>query len=593
VLNIWWYWSHRRGFPLHIDESGYTAFAIEHTHALRHDGLIGLVRSAEEHSVHAPLVPLLTVPLELVFGEHIGNGFVVVDAFYALLVVLTYVLARQLVQPWLAALSALVVATAPDVLTFTRAYFFAVPAAAIFAAAICCVLRSDGMRRIGWALAGGALLGLALLTRTMMLALAAAPLVAALVQGLARGGELRRRLLTFGAAVVAAAAVASAWYARNVGDAVGFLTGTRFRGPVTGHGPDWHLGGRDIRELVSSVQLPLGLLLTGVAMAALVVALRSHRSQRSRRQELRRLLRTDTAVLVLVVLEGVAAFSVADTSLGQWLPLVPVMITLAVLALASLPRASVRTTLAWVVLTLSVVNLAMLSDVWPSLGEPRMVSAAAIGDLPVTDGRVYVDRFFPDLGNSGRPGRFPDSWRHWPRWHRRLTDWMKRFAAEHGQQAVVVMGGNESRLLNLNDVLMSDRLSDDEQTVIVGRVFVERDTSRRTIRRYLDDPQFGVPNFVITFDPPSRDAPEDRVKRVLRDRGYRVMQTVSVPDGTVRVWWRSQADAPSARAVAHQDSSVGRGERTASSVSSICGSAVPATPGSCYAVAVLVGGTAS
>lgn len=579
ALNVWWYWSHRRGFPLHIDESGYTAFALEHTHALRHDGIVGLVRSVEEHSVHAPLVPVLTVPLELILGEHIGNGFLVVAAFYGLLVVLTYVLARQLVRPWLAALAALVVATAPDVLTFARAYFFAVPAAAVFTAAICCLLRSDGLRRLGWALAAGVLLGVALLTRTMMLALAAGPLVAALVQGIAHGGELRRRLLTFAAAAVTAAAVAATWYARNAGDAVGFLLGTRFRGPTATHGVDWHLSGRDIWELVATVQLPLALLLTGVAVAGVVVGVRSRRSRRSRRGELRRLLGTNAAVLVLVVLEGLTAFSVADTSLGQWLPLVPAMVTLALLALASLPRAAVRTTLACAVIVLSVVNIVMFSDVWPWLGEPRTVSAGAAGELPVTDGRVYVDRFFPGLVDSGRPGRFPDAWRRWPRWHRQLTGWMKAFAAQHGQRAVVVTAGNESRLLNLNDVLMSDRLSDDKQSVITGRFFVERDTSRERIRRYVDDSRYGVPNFVITFDTPRDLGPTDRVESVLRDRGYRIMRTASVPDGTVRVWWRSQADAPRLPASAHGPLNCGPSQ------------AVPSTAGSCYAGGVRDGGS--
>jgi hypothetical protein len=382
----------------------------------------------------------------------------------------------------------------------------------------------------------------------MMLALAAGPLVAVLIQGLAQGGQLRRKLMTFGLAVVTAVAIAATWYTRNLGDAVGFLVGTRFRGPVGAQGPEWHLSARDIQELVSAVQLPLGLLLTGIAVAGALFAVRSQRSRRSRRDRLRHVLRTDAAVLVLVVLEGVLAFSIADTSLAQWIPVVPAMITLAVLALASLPRAAVRTTLACIVLALSTLNLVMVSDVWPALGEPRTVSAGPIGDLTVTDGRQYVERFFMRTVHSDRPGRFPDSWRRWLPWHRQLTAWMTRYATEHGQRPVVVMGGNESRLLNLNDVLLSDRLSGDEQTVIVGRIFVERDTSRRTLRRYFDDPQFGVPNFVITLDTPSGLEPERRVERVLRDRGFRVLKTVSLPEGTGRVWWRSQAVVAASRA---------------------------------------------
>jgi Dolichyl-phosphate-mannose-protein mannosyltransferase len=541
AFTVWWYWSHRRGFPLFVDESGYTAFAIEHTHALRSDGLIGLLRSIQEHSVHAPLVPVLTVPLELVIGERIGNGFVVVAAFYGLLIVVTYFLGRQLVGPWLAALAAAVVATAPDVLTFARSSFVVIPAAALFTLALYCLLRSDGLLRIGWSVAGGALLGTAMLTRTMVLGLVVGPLAAVLIQAFARGDELRRRLLAFVAAVAATLAVAATWYARNFGDAFDYLTGARFSGTSTRQ-PAWYLDARDVREIVSSVQLPLALVLTGIAVAGVAAAVRSRRAWRGPREELRHVLRTDAAVLVLVIVEGALALSIADWSQAQWLPLVPAMIALAVLALASLRRTRVRTTLAYAVLALSTFNFVMLSDVWPWLGRPRMVSAGPIGDLAVTDGRQYVDRFFPGRVDSDRPGRFPDSWRRWLPLHRELTAWMARYATERGQRPVVVMGGDESRLLNLNDVLLSDRLNEDEETMLVGRVFIERDTSRHTIRRYFDDPQFGLPNFVITLDVQNRVEPDRRIEGILGDQGFGIVRTVTLPEGKARIWWRSQAD---------------------------------------------------
>ena len=170
-LNLWWYWAYRRGFPRQIDESGYTAFALAQSQALHRSGLSGLLHTVEtQQTVFGPLVPFLTVPLELVAGQRIGNGYVVILAFYALLVFATYDLARRLVSPGLAALAAVIVATAPEVLTFARAYYFAVPAAALLAAAVACFLRSDGLTRRGWALAGGFILGLALLSRTQMLA---------------------------------------------------------------------------------------------------------------------------------------------------------------------------------------------------------------------------------------------------------------------------------------------------------------------------------------------------------------------------------------------------------------------------------------
>lgn len=215
AFNAWWYTSHRRGLPLFIDESGYTAYALDHLRALEHDGLRGLVKSVENRSVQAPLVPLLTVPALRVLGEGIGAGFAVVAAFYALLIVGSYAVARRLLDPWPSALVALVVATTPYVVTFSRMYYFAVPAAAFFMVAIWCFLRSDALARPAWAVGGGAALGLAVLTRTMVLSLVVGILGAILVQAVARGDGLRRRLLTLGAATAVTVAVAATWYAKN------------------------------------------------------------------------------------------------------------------------------------------------------------------------------------------------------------------------------------------------------------------------------------------------------------------------------------------------------------------------------------------
>jgi len=557
VLDVWWYWSHRSGFPLFIDESGYTTFAIEHTHALHHDGWTGLIRSVEEHSVHGPLVPLVTVPFEVVFGTRVANGFVVIAAFYGFLVVATYLLARRVLDPWFAALTALVVATAPEVLTLARAYYFAVPAAALFTASAVCFLHSDGLRRFGWVVAGGAFLGLTVLSRTMMLALAVGPPLAVLVQGLARGDDVRRRLLALAAGLGTATAIAATWYARNIADALGFLIGTRFREPSAQHGLQFHLSGTDLREFVATLQLPLMLLLVAITLAAAVGAvgrLRRCQHGESRRQRVRRVLQADIAVLALIVTEGVLAFVPTDEPIGEWLPLLPAAITLAVVALRALPRVSMRRALATITAGFALFNLLMMSDVWPVLGEHRTLEAGPIGSLTVTDGRQFVQRFFGSAAESGRPGRFPDSWHHLPSLRHELTVWMTSYATERHQRPVVVTAGDESRDLNVNDLLLVDRLRNDDEVLIAGRVFVEANTRRHTIQRHLDDPEFGLPNFVVTYEnrrderKRATDSRPPLAERVLAEQGFQMLRTVRLPDGTARIWWRSQADVPSSRA---------------------------------------------
>jgi hypothetical protein len=507
--------------------------------------------------VHGPLVPLVTVPLEVAFGTRVANGFVVIAGFYGFLIGATYLLARRVIDPWFAALAALLVATAPDVLNLARSYYFAVPAAALFSASTVCFLRSDGLRRFGWVVAGGAFLGLTVLSRTMMLALAVGPPFAVLVQGLARGGDVRRRLLALAAALSTATAIAATWYARNIGDAVGFLIGTRFREPSAQHGLRFHLSGTDIRELAATLQLPLFALLVGITLVVSIEVVRRlrHRPQsESRRQLSRRVLQTDIAVLVLIVAEGVLAFVPTDEPVGEWLPLLPATVTLAVVALRALPHVNARRALVTITAGFALFNLVMMSDVWPVLGEPRMIEAGPIGSLTVTDGRQFVQRFFGSAAESDRPGRFPDSWHHLLSLQHELTVWMTSYAIEHHQRPVVVTAGNESRTLNLNDLLLVDRLHNDDEVLIAGRIFIEADTRPHTIRRHLDDPAFGLPNFVITYangHGERRRTPTTKpplVERVLADQRFEVVRTVRLPDATARIWWRSQGDVPEPRA---------------------------------------------
>jgi 4-amino-4-deoxy-L-arabinose transferase-like glycosyltransferase len=512
---------------------------------LRQDGLPGLWDSYQSHSVQAPLVPLVTAPAQLVLGERIGTGFAVILGFYILLVLATYGIVRRFVAPWFAALGALLVATAPAVLTYTRMYYFAVPVAALFSAAIWCFLRSDALMRPGWVLAGGALLGLTVLSRTLALALAPCVLVAAAVQAIARGQPRARRLLNLVGATVAGGAVAATWYVQNFENAVDYLAGRRFRGPAEDQGFDLSRWAGELGEIVRTVYLPLALLLVGVGVAALVIWFKRNRAFPR--------VDGDRAFLALILVEAIFVALVAEFALGQWLMLLPVFVTFAIAGLAALPRHGVRVALSAVLVGLAVFNVVQLSDVWSTLGRPRVLTGGPVGDLYVTDGRQFLQQYVEPLSRGERPGRLRDSTRRLLPLYHELTAWILAYAAEQGERPVVFTVGKESKVLKPNDVLLADRLIEEHGVLLVGQLFLDQNASFRAYRNQLNNPEFGLPNLVITGPDPAflqhhSEEELSPVEQKVEALGFRLVRTVQLPDGLDRVWWRSQADVPASRA---------------------------------------------
>jgi 4-amino-4-deoxy-L-arabinose transferase-like glycosyltransferase len=172
AANVAWLWRFRYGYPLDIDEAGYMSTALNFTAAFESDGLGGLWDAFMIQTPQAPLVPLLTVPFQLLFAYRIFPGFLLQECFFVLLVLSSYGIGRRLTTPAYGALTAVAVATIPMVTDFTRHYIFAIDNAALLTAAVFALLASDRLGRRGWALLFGALLGLAVLARTMTLGFA-------------------------------------------------------------------------------------------------------------------------------------------------------------------------------------------------------------------------------------------------------------------------------------------------------------------------------------------------------------------------------------------------------------------------------------
>lgn len=549
AIHAWYWWTHRRGFTVFVDEAGYGVFSLDFTQALRDDGLGGLWRAFHDQRFYAPLVPLLGVPFHLIAGNSLTGTYVVVLASTGVLAVATYLVAVRFSPPAWAVGAALVTMCAPDVLVWSRAVLFAVPAAAFFVTAVACLQRSRGFLDVRWAAAGGALLGLAALSRTMMLGLVPAPVVAVAIHAIAVGGHTRRRVVGGIVCVATGVAIAATWYSEQLSEVVSYLRENPFH-----KNPHARLDRpplRDIGQLFEAVQLPLALALVGGIVALTVHEVRRRRSSERGPatpwiERARHVLAREWAVVALCVAQGFVVLRIAREATGQLVPLLPLIISLLLAGFARLPVRARRVTAA-ALAAASIFNLAAQSDVIDGLGARRQVTVALLGRLELIEGRQFVERQLDDQGwPTGRATRLPDVYRRWPVFNDRVVRAVVEHAAGHGVPPVLFLVGGAQDPLNTNTLLLADRVAGSAHDLLVGEL-PAREGSADELRRRLTDPKFGYPRYVLapdrdkTVDGRRGDPTPRHVARTLREAGFEVIDEIGAPDGrTFALWWRVQ-----------------------------------------------------
>jgi hypothetical protein len=349
------------------------------------------------------------------------------------------------------------------------------------------------------------------------------------------------------------------WYSKNYSGARKQLEG-RFQPDRSGVGERVSRLDREIRQIVEVAFVPLAILLGVTVLVALVYWWARGRpltlwrragvsSTPERRQNdggdtfptaVLRVLATNVGFVAIVLVAGVAALLYGREAVAQWVPLVPYAIVLVVACLASLPAGWVRSLLAGGLVVVSLLNLAMLSDLWTPLGRVRTVDAPGLPVLTVTDGRHWVDAYLADRGHpTGRAGHLPETYDEWLPMHREVVETIVEEAAAQGEPPVVLLRQVDP-IFGPNDLLLADRLASENARLGVGPL---RD---RHYREQLNSAEFGQPNFVMVLDeiPGSKTADEQRAsnadaRRALRTEGFEIIRVFELPDGRdAELWYR-------------------------------------------------------
>ncbi len=545
ALDAAWIVYFRRGYVTEWDESGYMAIALRDAEAFRTGGLGDLAATFVKQGTQAPLVPLLTVPFDLVFGSGVLQSLFAIPFFFAGLVLATYGLSRRLLDPGWAALATLTVAVIPAVTDYSRLYHFAVPATAFLTAAVWAFLRSDRLERRGWAVLAGVFAGLMLLSRTMTVAYLPALALAAVLQVIVTPKRRRERALNLGWAALATALVAGTWYAPNARAVGSYLVHSGYGERSSSFGSQHSILSvrfwtKELHFVVSYLYLPLAIALGACLLVSLAFWLKRWSPEAVSRAALRRWATSDVLILAIVVLGGYAALtSSANEGTGFALAWLPELVVLSVVAASRVPMRALRLALAAVLLVLSVGNLVMKSSWVEPLARPRAVALPALGSVPVSDGRglirLEVEGAGYDIGSPTQ--RLPALHRDWLPTAREATGWMIRYAERRGERPFVLFGSDDE-LFNDTRISLADALWF-HRGVDVAFMGVGQDRAEwyRAKLRALGT------NFLETADagPDPASITPAEVERSARRLGYRMVRTLRLPDGRkARFWWLAQ-----------------------------------------------------
>ena len=543
AIHVWWVVTYRQGFPLDVDEAGYTAIGLNSYFALENGGLDAWWEAVQTQTPNAPLLPAIT-SLVLVASPGVMQGFGVLIVFGALLTLASYGIGERLAGPRLGALAALAVATSQGTFLFTREYVFALPAAAFLSSAVYALLRSDGMRHRWWSIACGAAVGLMLLARTMTVAFVPGLFVVAVIMILVRRrDDLKERLLNLGLGSAAAVLVSLTWYWRNFDPVYDYLTNFGYGSRASEFGEESSTLSWERFELVlermiqGDLLVPLTVLVFVALVACGFLLVRRLRDAEDRRAELWRILGTNAVGVFLIAAAGFAALMTSQNGgNGFTYPIAMLLPPLAVVSLRHFRAAA--TPAAILVIAIAIVNLTATSALWKDAAETRHVALPVLGELPWVNGDAQA----PSSIRSQVPGpesHFTSEDEGWTEVDSQLATLLLSKIAPEGQPRLSAFA-SRNRVVSTNSVGLKGLL-DHRIQIPFTQLLAEPSDSVAAYERQLTTPIIGEPTAVVTTSTEAGDfepfVTQKKVEVALRRTNFALVREVPAPDGrTFRIW---------------------------------------------------------
>lgn len=562
-VNTWWINAHRTGLPFDIDEAGYLQRAIRDAQALHAGGLGGFWSALRLPDPQAPLLPMTAGAVRWITGAGPYGLLNVNQLFYLVAVVATYWAGRSIMNRNWSLVAALMVAAAPGLVESSRGFSLAVAATATLTAALAVQVHTDRFTSWWLTILWGVLLGLASLSRTIVLAFLPGLVIAAVVT-LAATRAGRRQILHVAGALVLGLVIAGSWYTATWHLVLRYLTSYGYGPEANRYGPSrsvlsigwWTY--RLHRVVDAELFVPMAIAVIVCLAGGLVTWLVRRRRQRGEGTWGRRALGffgRPAGIVVIFVVWGYLVLSTTDNSGFMFeLPFVPaVLLVAAYVASRSLCRA--RPYLSTVCVLAAAISFAGMSDALPGVSSAS--TSVSIGSFSATafDGRGSFLGYASADGGGCRTGTecvgsgtTPGETTYVAEWlapSRRMATLLHDTAARHACDPVVFFAIQDP-LFNTNTVDLDYQLR--YTTALPTGLLKPRDeVAGESPLRQLNDPELGQPNLVITGRPPATSgnfSPHVGLAatvHTLRSDGFAPEGGLRLPDGRVMtVWWKDR-----------------------------------------------------
>jgi hypothetical protein len=457
AVNLAWLEHFRRGMPIDIDESQFYVDAIDQAGALRHGEYDNFIELFEHADWHSPLLPLSLALCQAPLGDDPFLGYAVLQAYYIILLLATYGIARRFTTPPAALLATMVLASSPGIIYYCRTFFVELPTAALFTAAIYAMLCSEQGRRLKWALAMGVAVGLTNLMRPVCLALVPGFFVALGLQCILSPGDRRRRIIHIAVACLVGILTTGLWYfyfhdprhpfkSSNLADALDYLTSYGYGQNTTFYNDGGVSLNRPLAVLTYRLRvivnqgffLPLATVLSLLAIVGLNARYVRRSGPWMSKERLRSAMGSNVATLGMLT---AYVYAMLTSSLnegdGFMLVVLPVFAVAPIAVFYGTAGRWPQSVAAAGLVLLGIWHVAMQADCSKYLVSEKSVTLPEIGTLRISSGSGRVHESCRYVGFTGPPTLLPAEYRQWMQLNNQVLDHIRSQTKLKHAQVVV------------------------------------------------------------------------------------------------------------------------------------------------------------